>query len=393
MSESIEQRGNKLIEILTEWGYSQNPKLQFKYKSYQDFKNKFKSISKQKAFDKLERAYLYFVKKEKYRGAKPFTFDYFTPIVVDNDKINDNILNNIDNTPFKNKINEELQPIEELQTTNDNIINLNSKTDFLNNKMNKRNYGMFTNLYPITKDQFVIRRNPNYLSNKYFIDKVKPKHKDWERYDDEDLDGDKINDIAIYDKKGNIKYFNGYSINKIPKSQMDYSSYVLQKPEDDTSKTYLTNKPKKEPTAIKIFVDAIDNYINNKLTYSQGIQKNKSRFKQHLTNMINRYLICVYGLSRLNLDANKVNDDSVKTIEFYKIKGFKQIIKSEGVNLITTTYDKILNNIIQIINNNLSVFINDIVAENKNSPFVQLIGNFADQFGKNVNQLIKQQQQ
>ena len=66
-----------------------------------------------------------------------------------------------------------------------------------------------------------------------------------------DLDGDKINDIAIYDKKGNMKYLNCYSINKIPKSQMDYSSYVLQKPEDDTYKTYLTNKPKKEPTVVK----------------------------------------------------------------------------------------------------------------------------------------------
>ncbi len=52
MSKSIEEdKANNLLFLLNQWGQIQNPPLECKFKTYNDFKAKYYSISKQKAFD------------------------------------------------------------------------------------------------------------------------------------------------------------------------------------------------------------------------------------------------------------------------------------------------------------------------------------------------------
>ena len=71
-----------------------------------------------------------------------------------------------------------------------------------------------------------IRRNKNYMRNDYYQNVLLPKHPDWKRTYNRDFDGDGRNDIVIHDQNNNIKYFNGYSLYKVPKNEYDYQDYL-----------------------------------------------------------------------------------------------------------------------------------------------------------------------
>ena len=155
--------------------------------------------------------------------------------------------------------------------------------------------GDFDKLFALTtKDsELGIRRNKNYMRNDYFQNVILPKHPDWLRTYNKDWDKDGRNDIVIHDQNGNIKYFNGYSIYKVPKNEYDYQDFLTNdkrsKIRGETIKAY---REAQNPTKAYLngFVSIINKWVNNKLlTIPNGkvliAQKDAAKFKDRLKSI------------------------------------------------------------------------------------------------------------
>ena len=86
----------------------------------------------------------------------------------------------------------------------------------------------FNSLFGITGQGVGIRKNNKFMRGDYYQNVILPKNPDWQRTVNRDWDNDGRNDIVIHDPQGNIKYFNGYSLFKVPKSQYGYIDYAAK---------------------------------------------------------------------------------------------------------------------------------------------------------------------
>ena len=106
----------------------------------------------------------------------------------------------------------------------------------------------FNSLFGITGQGVGIKRNNKFMNADYYNKVILPKNPDWQRTVNRDWDNDGRNDIVIHDPQGNIKYFNGYSLYKVPKSQYGYIDYA-SKNANGSMKAYRMDS---NPTKVRV---------------------------------------------------------------------------------------------------------------------------------------------
>ena len=126
--------------------------------------------------------------------------------------------------------------------------------------------GNFNSLFGITGQGVGIRRNNKFMNADYYNQVILPKNPDWQRTVNRDWDNDGRNDIVIHDPQGNIKYFNGYSLYKVPKNHYSYIDYA-SKNANGSLKDYREAKLSQNPTKLRLkqVVNIINNWVNEKL--------------------------------------------------------------------------------------------------------------------------------
>lgn len=350
--DNYNDRGEQYLKLLNLWLNNQG--YEPKYSSFEDMKSLMK-LNAEKTYKKVKNAYNFFVLKsnEKTRGAKPELSTY-------GKKRSKQIRERKSDEQFDNFDNDELKGFKD----SENIINKdNLNSDFLNNEMEeeKRDLQSLTNLFGGTggkgkpkkfwndkewvgkhqaafqntftklSNPYEISYNPNYLRKDYFeyLKANNDKYEDWTRDDTQDLDGDGLNDIVISDKKGNWRYFNGYSLN--PKGKDKYGNpittrglrqqYILTNPDDEGFKTgYIPYLHKLEGhTKVKVhkvyeslvndFLKAIGNYykkVAEKFNTHDKLIYQRSNYKGKLRSLINRYVVYPTILFALNGEPNAV---------------------------------------------------------------------------------------
>lgn len=370
---NTEEEGQTYLDLLNAWGEQQGHTP--KYTSYEEFRKDGK-LNKTKTFKRIKRAYDYFVNGETSQGAKPELSTYF---IINDLTIKHNDLEDKHNEKYEDK-------------TND--LN-NSKTDFLNNEMSQQvktfedfyeltpkvkakakaksgfgnetyrtNYGNAMNrLFETTKSGLKVTHNNKYVNPAYIKDVFLPKHQGWTYKNDEDLDGDEINDVALYDDKNNLRIFNGYQFG--PKNyMMEYQNY-LQNPETKDfgfKSGFLASRPKKNKTekpfagSVKTFVDATYNkfkeLIKAENNYALTMQFNNSGFKSKLTSYVNRYVALAFILLADN--DYEVNEQQIRSLIFAENKSqeywtLMRLFRSKKVKeLMETNKNEIENAIKQI---------------------------------------------
>ena len=132
------------------------------------------------------------------------------------------------------------------------------------------------------------------MRNDYYQNVLLPKHPDWIRTYNQDWDGDGRNDIVIHDQNNNIKYFNGYSLYKVPKNEYDYQDYLTNDKRDKTKgesiKSYReTQNPTKFVlnTAVSL-INKLVNVILKTIPNGQELinQKDEYKFKDKLKSIL-----------------------------------------------------------------------------------------------------------
>ena len=308
--------------------------------------------------------------------------------------------------------------------------NLNLKSDFLSNKMSNKQdlrnqlkniyeqektqreakkkqleknrkdlitlrHDNFPYLSNITRTGINVSRHPDYLRKDYFDEIVSKQHPKWRRYDDKDIDGDQMNDIAIYtderndeDLYQNLKYMNGYTLGN-GLTQRDYKNYLLNNP-NTTYKAFKkatrTTKPAKKAVidvneTFNEFVKDINAALKGKLSQQASLYKTKYNFKQNLLNMIKAFIILPYGLIKLDkpmekinqylstLVANKPSYDEFKEVSnTLKTKAFKDKWKELGGNIVLDVINNIKQSIINLINSNPNTFFTSVCNWNSAIP-------------------------
>ena len=158
----------------------------------------------------------------------------------------------------------------------------------------------FGNLYSITNQGLGVKRNNKYMRNDYFQNVILPKHNYWIRTTDRDFDGDKRNDILIHDPQGNIKYFNGYSLYKVPKGEYAYRDFLLNKPVRGESMNAYREAQNPLKFVLNGAVNTINKWVNDKLKTMPNSKalidgKDQFKFKDRLKSIIKRYALLPYA--------------------------------------------------------------------------------------------------
>ena len=325
MNESLEERGDKILEDLNEWGIKKGYKPI--YKSFDDYVKTIKQ-KPEKAITKLRRANQYF-HTGSIKGTKPSLSTYFT--ITHNKQLPTHISDDDSS--------ENLELDEDEKALKDDLMN-NSKSDFLFKQMNApkekrlvqatgnllKDYAASTgpsrgfndedyvkkyksgmdNIFGITGQGFNISHNPNYLRKDYFDTVVASKHPDWTLSRNEDLDGDEHNDVVIRDKKGNIRVFNGYSLgsNKFALSKLDYltnpttTDFTNQAFLDEYHKTHPQKAPRDYKAVIKRFVKILNKRIKKALKGNKEgmMYYNNSGFAGRMESILTRFGVLPFVL-------------------------------------------------------------------------------------------------
>ena len=171
-------------------------------------------------------------------------------------------------------------------------------------------------IYGITGKGFNISHNPDYLRKDYFDWVVKKKHPDWTYSREEDLDGDKHNDVVIKDKDGHVRYFNGYGLssNRFSLQKQDYMTDP--ETEDYDYKAFLTKyhqthppKPKKTYADVtKAFVKYLERTIKAKVGNSKQLKMlfKNSNLAGRVESLVNRFIVLPTMLLAQNYNAEEV---------------------------------------------------------------------------------------
>ena len=299
------------------------------YDSYDEFKATM-SKSDESLINTLRRALTYFKdpKAKIGQGAKPNISTYIKPkqkMSYDDD--DDDKTDEIDEN--------ELREVKEL-------IDDNSKTDFLNIKMSndfimtgdiQHDFGstpkindlatwkdkdwvakreeQMKALRGITGQKFGITHNPKYMSEDYFnwVMKPKPAYEGWQFKMDEDLDEDGVNDAVIYDKDNNMRYFNGYGITDtrpgtMAQARQQYYVDPKNKGNFDNEgflteyrKTHPQKAPKIYDYVIKAFAKNLYNNIKRLIQDKQTLKVfTNMNFKGRIESLLYRYCVLPFAL-------------------------------------------------------------------------------------------------
>ena len=227
--------------------------------------------------------------------------------------------------------------------------------------------GNFNSLFGITGQGVGIRRNNKFMRNDYYNQVILPKNPDWQRTVNRDWDNDGRNDIVIHDPQGNIKYFNGYSLYKVPKSHYSYIDYA-SKNNDGSMKTYRISSNPTKATITK-YIAEFNKIINPMLTKEHVKAKNDAKFNDRLKSIIKPFLLLPYAYKRLGYDTREIEDGNNTSLKLYAKKGIKDLLKQNGAGLVIQVIDYLINNIKAEIDKDVKGFVEGVV--NGNSILIQ----------------------
>ena len=369
-TKTIDKEGQEILNNLNKWGIQKGYTPLFK--TFDDYKRKIKKVKKPiEAKEQLQRTYNYFVNSKKSKGTAPNKTTYFDIARVE-DKTNDL---NISKTDFlNNEMSQQVKTFEDFYELTPKVkAKAKAKSGF-NNETYRTNYGNAMNrLFETTKSGLKVTHNNKYVNPAYIKDVFLPKHQGWTYRNDEDLDGDEINDVALYDDKNNLRIFNGYQFG--PKNyMMEYQNY-LQNPKTTDfgfKSGFLPSRPKKNKTekpyadTVKIFVDATYNkfkeLIKSANNYALTMTFNNSGFKSKLTGYINHYVALPFILFGSN--GYEVNEEYLRSLIFAE-KGsdeywaFLKLCKSKKLKELMVEYKELINQAIGKIEEALFKIIDD----------------------------------
>ena len=239
--------------------------------------------------------------------------------------------------------------------------------------------GNFNSLFGITGQGVGIKKNNKFMRGDYYQNVILPKNPDWQRTVNRDWDNDGRNDIVIHDPQGNIKYFNGYSLYKVPKSQYGYIDYLTQTHQDHSIKGYRdVSNPTK--AAITKYVSEFNKIINPMLSKEQVKAKNDAKFNDRLKSIIKRFLLLPYAYKRLGYDTREIEDGNNTSLKLYAKKGIKDLLKDEGANVIDTVMTSLSKDIVEEIRKDVKTFVEGVVNFNSTliQPFYKSSKDYAD---------------
>jgi hypothetical protein len=240
----------------------------------------------------------------------------------------------------------------------------------------------FNSLFGITGQGVGVRRNNKFMRNDYYNQVILPKNPDWQRTVNRDWDNDGRNDIVIHDPQGNIKYFNGYSLYKVPQSHYGYQNYLINNPSRGESiKSY---KEVENPTKFILnqAVSTINKWVNEQLKTMPNSKaliaaKDQYKFKDRLKSIIKRYALLPYAYELLGYDPEEVktlptqtksgkpiNDIKQAILQLYAKKGVRKAIKDGGYTALPTILNILEQGIRNGIKNNVQGFVEGVVNEN-----------------------------
>jgi len=179
------------------------------------------------------------------------------------------------------------------------------------------------------------------------------------------------NDIVIQDPQGNIKYFNGYSLYKVPKNHYSYIDYA-SKNANGSLKAYRMDS---NPTKVRVgeAVGIISKAVNEKLKAVGRADlikaKNDAKFNDRLKSIIKRFMLLPYAYTVLGYDVNQIMDPQTTTLKLYAKKGIKDLLKQNGAGLVIQVIDYLINNIKAEIDKDVKGFVEGVV--NSNSILIQ----------------------
>ena len=318
------------------------------YESYNEYRQKMKKSDEQN-LNSLDRALTYFEDNNANigRGTKP---DINTYIRKSNKNTN---ISEEDDDDETDELNED--EVNEVK----NLLNYNSKNDFLNTKM-AMNYDDIKTKFKIgekkqstkntfSNDKYAVRYNDamgafkdnftgkdmtvgynsKYIKPDYVKSVFLPKHEKWTAtYDDVDNDG--YDDVSIFDDKNRLRVFNGYYFNDdTEKDKLRH--YLIHNP-NNSYKDYLDvkfaqknelrkakglpplvrggNKPYK--THVKNFVKSLHNFLkdvlNSNMNQHQRMLFNSSGFESKISSDVDRFLVLPFILLKLGYDKTRVHN-------------------------------------------------------------------------------------
>ena len=223
------------------------------------------------------------------------------------------------------------------------------------------------------------------MRNDYYQNVLLPKHPDWKRTYNQDWDGDGRNDIVIHDQNNNIKYFNGYSLYKVPKNEYDYQDYLTNDKRDKSKgESIKSYKLAKNPTKFVLnkSVNNINKLVNEKLkTIPNGQelinQKDEYKFKDKLKSILKRYVLLPYAytvlgynpeeiktLPTLTSKGKTITDLKQAILTLYGKKGVRKIINDDGYTALSTIINNLKSGIANIIKNNIISFVEGVINGN-----------------------------
>ena len=343
--------GHYYLTMINKWIETNKPGYKPIYKSFDQYKQTNK-LGDSKAYDKLKRAFEYFVKDKKpTKGSSPELTTYARKTVT---RVS---------TPIRPSSPEPMvyqppgfeQPPPNITyqppaPTSLSMVN----NDFSNNKMGEegdkkmvlegksligkycrdRSSGFknaefvedwknsMNKLYGITGKGFNISHNPDYLRKDYFDTVVKKKHPDWSFTRTEDLDGDKVPDIIIRDKENNVRYFNGYGLsgNKFSLAKQAYmadeatTDYDYKAFLDKYNESHPPKAKKNYADVVKALVKYLHNTIKTKIGATEKETKmlfKNSNLAGRVESLVNRFIVLPTMLL-----AKQYNPEEVKKTIF-----------------------------------------------------------------------------
>ena len=229
----------------------------------------------------------------------------------------------------------------------------------------------FNSLFGITGQGVGIRKNNKFMNADYYNKVILPKNPDWQRTVYRDWDNDGRNDIVIHDPQGNIKYFNGYSLYKVPKNHYSYIDYA-SKNANGSLKEF---RKYENPTKVKIgeAVAFIYKAVNDKLKAFGRADlikaKNDAKFNDRLKSIIKRFMLLPYAYTVLGYDAEEIMNPQTSSLKLYAKKGIKDLLKQNGAGVVIQVIDYLINNIKAEIDKDVKSFVEGVV--NGNSILIQ----------------------
>ena len=248
--------------------------------------------------------------------------------------------------------------------------------------------GDFNKLFALStkNSELGIRRNKNYMRNDYYQNVLLPKHPDWIRTYDRDWDGDGRNDIVIHDQNNNnIKYFNGYSLYKVPKHEYDYQDFLTNDKRDKSKgESIKSYRETQNPTKFILnkSVNFINKLVNEKLkTIPNGqeliIQKDENKFKDKLKSILKRYVLLPYAYTILGYNTEEIKNLPTQTskgktitdlkqaiLTLYGKKGVRKVINDDGYTILSMILNILESGIKTGINNNVIGFVEGVINGN-----------------------------